>query len=89
MTMFLKYRATSPTGGILTREQSGEGKGNNPGGGPAQHAVRPELGGGIRARIEAATSRRNDATTKKELDWQGRVEGDATRIAAFRDQALN
>jgi hypothetical protein len=70
-------------------ERLGEGKGNNPGGGPAQHAMRPEPGGGIGARIEAATSRRNDATIEKELNWQGRVEGNATRIAAFQDQALN
>jgi hypothetical protein len=51
--------------------------------------MRPEPGGGIRARIQATTSHRDDATIKKELDWQGRVEGNTTKSAAFCDQALN
>jgi hypothetical protein len=46
-------------------------------------------GGGIAARLQAATSRNNNATIKRELDQQGRVEGDATKSASFHDQALN
>ncbi len=35
------------------------------------------------------TSRNDASTIKQELDWQGRVEGNAARSNAFRDQALN
>ena len=35
------------------------------------------------------TSRLDDATIKQELEWQGRVEGNAIKCNAFRDQALN
>ncbi len=41
------------------------------------------------ARIQAATSRLDDATIKRELDWQGRVEGKAGKCNSFRHQALN
>jgi hypothetical protein len=34
-------------------------------------------------------SRLDNATIKRELEWQGRVEGNATKCNAFRDQALN
>jgi hypothetical protein len=31
----------------------------------------------------------SDATIKRELDWQARVGGDATKATTFRDQVLN
>jgi hypothetical protein len=85
----LEIQSHVSNGGDFNQGTVKGGQGQQPGGGLAQHAVRPEPGGGIRARIEAATSRRNDATIEKDLNWQGRVEGNATRIAAFQDQALN
>ncbi len=45
-------------------------------------------GGGITARIQAATSRDDDATIERELNWQARVEDDAGKSIPFHDQAL-
>ncbi len=59
------------------------------GGGQGQQPVRMALGGGITARIQAATSRFDDATIKRELDWQDRVEGEAGKCNPFWNQALN
>jgi hypothetical protein len=42
----------------------------------------------IAAQLQQATTRNADATIEKELDWQARVGGDATKATAFRDQAL-
>jgi hypothetical protein len=59
------------------------------GGGQGQQPARIASGGGITAQIQAATSRLDNATIKWELDWQGRVEGEAEKCNSFRDQALN
>ncbi len=58
-------------------------------GGQGQQPVWMAPGGGITARIQAVTSCLDDATIKRELDWQGRVEGEAGKCNSFRDQALN
>ncbi len=58
-------------------------------GGQGQQPVRMAPGGGITARIQAAASCLDDATIERELNWQGRVEGEAEKCNSFRDQALN
>jgi hypothetical protein len=58
------------------------------GGGQGQQLVRNTPGGGIMARIQAATSHRDNATIERELDWQARVEGDGYKEDAFCNQAL-
>ncbi len=59
------------------------------GGGQRQQPMCQTPGGGITARIQAATSRHDNAIIKWELDWQARVEGNTGKSTAFRDQALN
>jgi hypothetical protein len=57
------------------------------------HVVRP--GGHVRPVSDIRTRlrdlgliRRDDGTVAGELSWQARVEGDAARVAVFREQAL-
>ena len=67
------------------------------GGGETQYKVPDEVqqlvhnspGGAIAARIVKINNRNNDTIIERELDWQGRVEGDNQKITAFRNQALN
>ena len=47
------------------------------------------LGGAIAAHLGKITNRQEDAVIGRELDWQGRVEGDQAKSVAFRDQAVN
>ncbi len=56
--------------------------------GQEQHQAAHTPGEGIAAQLQRATTRNADATIEKELGWQARVGGDATKAAAFRDQAL-
>ena len=46
-------------------------------------------GGAIAAHLEKIKDRQADAVIGRELDWQGRVEGDQAKSVAFRDQAVN
>ncbi len=68
-----------PGGGVAARLYATRG----------QPEVPQEPGGGIAARLYTTTSRNDMATIEQELDWQGRVESDATKCSTFRDQALN
>jgi hypothetical protein len=56
------------------------------GGGQGQQPARntPGPGGGIMARIQATMSCHDNATVKRELDWQARVEGDGYKAVTFR-----
>ncbi len=58
------------------------------GGEQGQQQARNTPGGGIMARIQAATARHDDATIKRELDWQARVKGEGYKAIAFCNQAL-
>jgi hypothetical protein len=53
-----------------------------------QHQVAQTPGEGIAAQLQRATKHNADATIEKKLNWQTRVGGNATKAAAFRDQAL-
>jgi hypothetical protein len=67
------------------------GEGYDPRGrgeGQEQHQAAPPPGGGITAQLQRATTHNADATIEKELNWQARVGGDATKAAAFHDQVL-
>jgi hypothetical protein len=67
------------------------GEGYDPRGrreGQEQHQAAHPPGGGIAAQLQRATTCNADATIEKELDWQARVGGDATKATTFRDQAL-
>jgi hypothetical protein len=78
-------------GGDLDQGLPGEGRQGiqAAGGVMGQQEVPQAQGGGLAARIYAVTSRNDAATIARELDWQGRVEGNAARSNAFRDQALS
>ena len=45
--------------------------------------------GSIMATLQAMAGRNDTATIERELDWQGRVEGDAAKCTAFKDQCLS
>jgi hypothetical protein len=67
------------------------GEGYDPRGhgkGQEQHQAAHPWGGGITAQLQRATTCNDDATIEKELDWQARVGGDATKANAFHEQAL-
>jgi hypothetical protein len=57
-------------------------------GGQGQQPLHQMPGGGITAWIQAATSRHDSATIKRELNWQARVEGNVGKSIAFHNQAL-
>jgi hypothetical protein len=67
------------------QDQQGRGEG----GVPEQHLAVEAPAGEITAQLKKATTQTNDATIKKELDWQARVGEDATKAMAFCDQALS
>jgi hypothetical protein len=46
-------------------------------------------GGAIAVHLGKIKNRQEDAVIGRELDWQGRVEGDQAKSIAFRDQAVN
>jgi hypothetical protein len=56
------------------------------GGGYGQQPPRLAPGGGVTARIQAATSYLDDATIERELDWQGRskVKHESATLSATR-----
>jgi hypothetical protein len=91
MTMALTSRVDLRTEGTLIKDyRAGGGRASKPRGGVmGQHEVPQAQGEGLAARIYAVTLRHHGATIKRELDWQGRVEGNAARSNAFRDQALS
>ncbi len=56
---------------------------------PDQPLADDTPGGGIMAQIKRASTRTSDATIERELNWQARVGGDATKATTLRDQVLN
>jgi len=62
---------------------------NTPGQRPQAAEEQLQMGGGLTRAIAKITQRQTDATLDRELDWQARVGGDATKVAAFKEQVLN
>jgi hypothetical protein len=72
--------------GLPTREGQGH---QDSGGYNDQQGTTPVHHGGIIAKIQSMLSRAATATIMRELDWQGRVEGDVAKCTAFKDQCLS
>jgi hypothetical protein len=45
--------------------------------------------GGLATALRGVSTRPNDTTIKRELEWQGCVGGDPAKLSAFKDQVLN
>jgi hypothetical protein len=56
---------------------------------PAQQPTNETRGGGISMVLNAAVQKMTTATIERELDWQSRVEGDAAKVTAFKEQVMN
>ena len=67
----------------------GPGRGPVRQSGPGSPGPRQGPGGAIAAHLGKIKNRQEDAVIGRELDWQGRVEGDQAKSVAFRDQAVN
>ncbi len=56
---------------------------------PAQQPTNETRGGGISMVLNAAVQKMTTATIERELNWQSRVEGDAAKVTAFKEQVMN